>query len=64
MTRPAERIAAGLKDAVEIASLAASVALIIQQSREEDVSATRTAYRILGRLGVCEYHEPQSRSEA
>lgn len=56
---PIERVMEGLADAVEISTLANSVALIIQQSREEDASATRTAYRILSCLGVCEYHEPK-----
>lgn len=55
----ATRIVAGLTEAVETARLASSVALIIQRSREEGVTATRTAYRILGRLGVCKYHEPK-----
>ena len=41
----------------DIARAASAVALIIQDSREEDVSATRTAYRILGHLGLCAYDE-------
>lgn len=53
-----ERIVEGLSDAVVAARTAGEVALIIQQSREEDATATRTAYRILGHLGIIRYHEP------
>jgi hypothetical protein len=55
-----DRVMEGLAEAVATAQLASSVALIIQTSREEDASA----YRILGHLGVIEYHEPKSESQA
>ncbi|HKT54515.1 MAG TPA: hypothetical protein VJP88_08680 [Caulobacteraceae bacterium] len=60
MSKSADRIIEGLKDAQEIARKASEVAFIIQEAREEDASATRTAYRILGHLGLCVYHEPDA----
>jgi hypothetical protein len=59
LKEPIARVMEGLGEAVATARLASSVAQIIQTSREEDASATRTAYRILGHLGVIEYHEPK-----
>lgn len=58
MSKSGRRIIEGLADAAETARKAGEVAFIIQQSREDDISATRTAYRILGHLGLCVYHEP------
>lgn len=53
----AEKILAGLQEAADTARLAAEVAVIIQDARNEGVAGTRTAYRVLGCLGLCVYHE-------
>lgn len=63
MSKSGRRIIDGLHEASEIARKAAEVAFIIQEAREEDASATRTAYRILGHLGIITYHEPQPAAE-
>lgn len=51
------KIIAGLTEAKSTARKAGEIAFIIQEGREGDASATRTAYRILSHLGLCRFHE-------
>lgn len=52
------KIIDGLAEAANTARLASEIAVIIQNGREEDASAMRTAYRILEHLGHCKLREP------
>lgn len=51
------KILRGLEQAAEAADKAARVAFIIQSCRDDDISATRTAYRILDALEIAKFHE-------
>jgi len=51
------KIVNALDEAAAVARQAARVAFLIQEAREEGISATRTAYRILGALGLTNYSE-------
>lgn len=53
----AGKILSGLQEAADTARIASEIAVIIQDARNEGVADTRTAYRVLGRLGLCVYHE-------